>query len=128
MSKILREYVSLNYDRNIIKELREKKAPIILTTILQRANIPNQNKRIYSREILEREMNNYQKMIGEARSTGELDHPQEAIISLANVSHIVREAWWQGDEVMGKIEILNTPKGKIAQDLLEARRKGRNFF
>jgi len=52
--------------------------------------------------------------------THNCDHPDDAIVSLSNVSHIVRESWWNGDEVMGKVEILNTPKGKIIQELLSS--------
>lgn len=51
---------------------------------------------------------------------GELDHPDDAIVSLERVSHVIRESWWEGDEVWGKVEIINTPKGKIAQELMEA--------
>lgn len=121
MSKLLREYTELSYDRQMIKESKEKGLPIILKTILQRSDAPNQNKRIYPRHILEREMKNYDKAICEGRATGELDHPDTSVVSLERVSHIIREAWWQGNEVWGKVEILNTPKGKIAQDLMEAR-------
>lgn len=120
MAKILREYLTLSYDKNIVNEAKEKGINIVLKAILQRADAENQNHRIYPRGILEREVSNYQKAIAEGRATGELDHPESSIVSLQNVSHIIREIGWNGNEVVGAIEILNTPKGKIAQDLISA--------
>lgn len=120
MATLLREYVGLNYDKNIIKEAREKGIPITMKAILQRAEAKNQNGRRYPRPILEREIDNYQKAVSEGRATGEMDHPESSVVELQNVSHVIREIWWEGDEVMGTVEILNTPKGKIAQDLMEA--------
>ena len=120
MAKLLKEYFALSYDKNIIKEAKEKGINIVLKAILQRADAENQNHRIYPKSILEREVTNYQKAISEGRATGELDHPESSIVSLQNVSHIIREIGWNGSEVIGTIEILNTPKGKIAQDLIAA--------
>jgi hypothetical protein len=120
VAKILREYLTLSYDKNIVNEAKEKGINIVLKAILQRADAENQNHRIYPRGILEREVSNYQKAIAEGRATGELDHPESSIVSLQNVSHIIREIGWNGNEVVGAIEILNTPKGKIAQDLISA--------
>jgi len=120
VATLLREYVSLSYSKDFIKEAKEKKQPIIVSALLQRADALNQNKRIYPREILEREIENYKKAIAEGRATGELDHPDSSVVELQNVSHILRDVWWDGDDVKGKVEILDTPKGKIAQDLMEA--------
>jgi hypothetical protein len=58
-------------------------------------------------------------MVRENRATGELDHPDSSIISLKNVSHIIREVWWDGDKVMGKLEILPTVSGNILKALIE---------
>ncbi len=120
MALILREYTDLSYDRNLVRESIEKKLPIVLKTILQRKDAPNQNHRIYPGQILEREVKNYKKAIAEGRATGELDHPDSSIVSLERVSHIIREVWWNNDEVWGAVEILNTPNGKLAQTLMEA--------
>ncbi len=49
---------------------------------------------------------------------GELDHPESSVINLKNVSHNVVDCHWQGDTVMGTIEILTTPSGNIARDLI----------
>lgn len=120
MAVLLKEYIDLRYDKALIKEAKEKSMPIIVPTILQRADAVNQNKRIYPRMVLEREMQNYKKAVQEGRATGELDHPDSSIVALERVSHIVRDVWWEGNDVWGKVEILDTPKGKVAQTLMEA--------
>ena len=69
---------------------------------------------------MEREITNYQKLIQENRALGECDHPDSSVVELKNVSHIVREARVQGDDVYGVIEILDTPSAKIIQSLIES--------
>ncbi len=51
---------------------------------------------------------------------GELDHPDSAIVNLQNVSHIILDAKWDGDDIIGTIEVLNTPSGKILKELFLA--------
>ena len=65
-------------------------------------------------------MKNYQKLVDENRALGELDHPDDSVINLKNASHLVTRVWWDGDDVMGTIEILNTPSGKVLQELINA--------
>ena len=101
------------------RQVREDGA-MFLTGVMQRADAQNGNGRRYPYSILEREMNNYQKLIKERRALGELDHPDQAVINLANASHLVVESWWEGNDVMGKIQILNTPSGKILRSLVES--------
>ena len=87
--------------------------------ILATAEVKNGNGRYYSRELWEREIDKYQQMVKENRATGELDHPESSIISLKNVSHVIREIWWNGDKVMGKLEILPTVSGNILKALID---------
>ena len=91
-----------------------------LTGIMQRADAKNGNGRVYPRHILRREVENYKKIIGERRALGELDHPDDSGVNLKNVSHMVIDVWWNGDDVMGKIKILDTPSGRIAKDLVNS--------
>jgi hypothetical protein len=91
----------------------------IVEGILATAEVKNGNGRYYPREIWEREMDKYNQVIEENRATGELDHPDSTIISLKNVSHIIREVWWDGDKVIGKLEILPTVSGNILKALIE---------
>ena len=118
---VLREWTPLSCSPNMIKESREMyDGKIMLSGIIQRANTLNQNGRVYPRPILEREIMNYQKLIQENRALGECDHPDSSVVELKNVSHIVREAYMQGDNVYGRIEILDTPSGKIIHSLIES--------
>ena len=97
--------------------VREDNA-MFLTGVMQRANHLNGNGRVYSRPILEREVDNYGKLVRERRALGELDHPDSAVINLSAACHLVTEVWWDGDAVMGKVQVLNTPSGKILKELV----------
>jgi len=88
--------------------------------VLQRAGAENQNGRVYPKEILEREVKKYETLIKERRALGELDHPDSSVINLKNVSHNIREIHWEGNDVVGTVEILPTPSGNILKELLRA--------
>lgn len=94
---------------------------LIVTGVLQRANEKNQNGRVYPESILKREVQKYKgREIKENRAYGELDHPESSVVELKNTSHIIRDIWWDGTDVVGKVEILNTPAGRILKELVEA--------
>ena len=86
----------------------------------QRADAQNGNGRVYPREILRREVKNYSKLVKEHRALGELDHPEDSVINLRNASHMVTDIWWDGDDVMGKVKVLNTPSGEILKSLVSS--------
>lgn len=93
----------------------------VVQGVLQRAGAKNQNGRVYPRQILERECQRYQKeYIDQHRALGELDHPESSIVNLNNVSHNVLKIWWTGDDLMGAVQILETPSGKILKELFKA--------
>jgi len=102
------------------KRMVREDGAMFLTGIMQRANHLNGNGRVYSRPILEREVENYGKLVRERRALGELDHPDSAVINLANAAHLVTEVWWDNDSVMGKVQILKTPSGQILRSLVES--------
>jgi len=119
--KLLTEYNIFEYTPEMIKEsMEQNNGKVVMKGILQKANTLNQNGRVYPLPILQREIMNYQKFIREGRSLGELDHPDSSVVELKNVSHIVRDAQMDGDAVIGTVEILNTPSGKILQSLIES--------
>ncbi len=122
MSKLLRSWEAFEYTPETIKEAKESSGgKIILKGILQKADTLNQNGRVYPRHILEREVKNYQKFIVENRALGECDHPDSSVINLKNVSHIVRKAYFEGNTVLGEVEILTkTPSGAILAGLIES--------
>jgi hypothetical protein len=98
------------------------KSPVgnpIVQGILTTAEVKNGNGRYYPKELWEREISKYMENVRENRALGELDHPDSSIINLKNVSHNIKKIWWEGDHVLGKIEILPTPSGNILKALIE---------
>ena len=105
--------------KSILTESKMKPGVFEVTGIMQRAGAKNQNGRIYKREILEQEVQNYiENFVKVGNAYGELDHPESAIVSLKNASHVVKELWWEGDDLMGKLELLNTPSGNIVKEII----------
>ena len=118
MAKLLQEFQIFEYDQAAEKYQHDDKT--MLSGTLQRANAENQNNRIYPRPILEREVDKYHDMIDENRALGELDHPDNAVVNLANASHLIKDVWWEGDDLKGVVEILDTPAGSILKSLIES--------
>jgi len=124
--KLLREYYEL-CDGGVCQDLLtedEKRfvnnGGMILTGKLQEAECENGNKRMYPKPVLEREIKNYQKLIQERRALGELDHPNTNVIQLEKCSHLVTEVWWDGNSVMGKVKVLDTPSGQVLRSLVDS--------
>lgn len=93
----------------------------VVQGVLQRAGAKNQNGRVYPKAILERECQRYQReYIEQHRALGELDHPESSVVNLNNVSHNVLKIWWNGDDLHGAVQILDTPSGKILKELFRA--------
>ena len=102
----------------ITEALKTDNGNLIVEGRLQTAETKNGNGRFYPREILEREVKNYiDGPVKENRALGELDHPDSSIINLKNVSHNIKFIKWDGDDVIGTIEILPTPSGNILTEL-----------
>ena len=86
--------------------------------VVQRADSENANRRVYPRRILQKEVEKYiATSIAENRALGELDHPESTVINLKNVSHNIKKLWWDGDDLIGEIEVLPTPSGNILSQL-----------
>jgi hypothetical protein len=128
MSKeLLREYFELcpegrcPVDRLTESEKRNiSNGSVYLVGICQKSGTKNGNGRVYRKETLQREVENYQKAIQERRALGELDHPDDSVVNLKYCSHLMTKMWWDGESVMGKIEVLDTPSGKILKELVKA--------
>ena len=119
--QLLVETHTLNYNRvQLIENVNKDNGNLMVEGILATAEVKNGNGRYYSKDLWEREMDKYSQLIKERRSMGELDHPEATVINLKNVSHIINEYWWDGDKVMGKIEILPTPSGQILKELVKS--------
>ena len=107
--------------RPIITESKTKPGVFEVEGVMQRASAENQNGRVYKKEILLRECDKYVKeFVERGNAFGELDHPESPVVSLKNASHIVKKLWWKGDDLMGKVELLNTPAGNIVKEIIKA--------
>ena len=120
MSKqLLVDFIPFDITPQMLTEAKANTGgPLVLKGPLQKAGEKNHNGRVYPREVLEREVEKYQQIIKDRRALGELDHPESSIINLKNVCHNVTECHWEDDTVVGTIEILTTPSGNIARDLI----------
>ena len=107
--------------QQINESLNNNGGRLIVNGVLQRAEAKNQNGRIYPRNILMREANKYaDSFIKERRALGELDHPDSSVVNLNNVSHNVLDMKWQGNDLVGTVEVLSTPSGNILKELFKA--------
>jgi polyhydroxyalkanoate synthesis regulator phasin len=103
-----------------IQEAIKKDNKYILRGLFQKADAKNANGRVYPREILEREVNKLLPLIKDRKLVGELDHPKEAVISYQNASHLITELRFEGNDVIGTLEVLRgLPKADIVIGLLE---------
>ena len=120
--QVLVDYIPFQVTPQQINEsIANNNGRVVVEGVLQRSGAKNQNGRIYPKDILAREVANYKKVqIAEKRALGELDHPESSVVNLNNVSHNILDCWWNGDDVMGKVEILGTPSGNILKELLQA--------
>ena len=91
---------------------------VYLKGLLQHANKKNGNGRVYQTSALQREVENYRKIVRERRAYGELDHPDSSVVELKNASHLITEIKMDGEGVYGTLKLLNTPAGKIAQQIV----------
>ena len=120
MKQVLIETIPFSVAASQLTEgLKAPSGNPLVEGILATAEVKNGNGRYYPKELWEREIEKYAGVVKENRATGELDHPDSSIINLKNVSHIIRDIWWDGDKVMGKLEILPTVSGNILKALIE---------
>jgi hypothetical protein len=107
--------------RPTIRESKTRPGVFEVEGVMQRAKAENQNGRVYSKDILVREAKKYmEEFVKRGNAFGELDHPESPVVSLKNASHIVKDLYWKGDDLMGKVELLNTPAGNIVKEIIKA--------
>ena len=122
MKQLIVDYLPFEVQPDQINEsMKENNGKVVVKGVLQRANTKNQNGRIYPKETLMREAKKYfQNFIHQKRAMGELDHPESSVVNLANVSHNITEMDWNGDDLMGTVEVLGTPAGNILKELFKS--------
>ena len=117
-------YISPNDNRHFINEINKLtrgesivEEPLVVYAVMQKYGVENRNGRIYPENILRKEAENYLKLIKEKRVMGEADHPDSSIVAISRISHNVTELWWEGNVLMGKLEIIMSP-GFVNQGII----------
>ena len=120
--KLLVDVRPFEISRDKIDEsIKENDGRLIVKGVLQRAESKNQNGRVYPREVLLKEVSKYlDEQVAERRALGELDHPESSVVNLNNASHNVIEMHWDGDDLLGTVEVLSTPSGNILKELFKS--------
>jgi hypothetical protein len=95
----------------IIKEnfnIKENE-PLIVDCILQKWGVENKNGRIYPKEVLIPQVEAYLNLVRQNGALSENDHPNSSVVSLNNVSHIIKDMWWKDNVLFGRLEIITSP-------------------
>jgi hypothetical protein len=119
MKQILIETQTFTATPVQLTEGKSESGNLLVKGILATAEVKNGNGRYYSKDLWEREIDKYMENVRANRALGELDHPDSSIINLKNVSHNIKKIFWEGDNVMGIIELLPTPSGNILTSLFK---------
>ncbi len=117
-------YISPKNNKNFVNEVNKLSQgqqivsdPLIVYAVMQKYGVENKNERVYPEAILRREAENYLKLIKEKRAMGEADHPESSIVAVSRISHNVVDLWWEGNVLMGKLEIIMSP-GFVHQGII----------
>ena len=115
---VLLECMTFEATKQSLSESADGGKKLLVSGVLQRAEAKNQNGRIYPLDVLQREAKKYEEnFVKQKRAMGELDHPESSVVNLKNVSHNITSMWWDGQDLLGEIEILTTPSGNILKEL-----------
>ena len=122
MKQLIVDYLPFEVKpEQITESMKENDGKLVVRGVLQRAEAKNQNGRVYPKEVLVREAKKYHKeFIKQSRAMGELDHPESSVVNLSNVSHNIKEMHWEGDNLLGEVEVLGTPAGNILKELFKS--------
>ena len=122
MRQLIVDYLPFEITAQQINEsITSNDGRLIVQGVLQRAESQNQNGRVYPRNLLMREAKKYtDNFINQKRALGELDHPDSSVVNLQKTSHNVTEMNFNGDDLIGTVEVLGTPSGNILKELFKS--------
>ena len=108
-------------DFQVLEEGTGAKKEMKIQGVFMQAETKNRNGRIYPAEVLQKEVKRYTtELVEKKRAFGELGHPEGPTVNLDRVSHLIEELKPDGNNIIGKAKILDTPNGKIVKELLNA--------
>ena len=117
--KLISEFNDQNLQMTITEGKNGKKHYNI-EGIFAQAEGKNRNGRIYEKSVMESAVGKYvDEQVSKGRAVGELNHPEGPTVNLDKVSHLIKDLRFEGNDVMGKAQILETPMGNIVKGLLE---------
>jgi hypothetical protein len=117
--KLISEYCE-NDIQCIVEKKEDGEKKYVIEGVFAQADQKNRNGRVYPKPIMERAVGKYVKeQVSKKRAVGELNHPEGPTVNLDKVSHLITDLKFEGNNVVGKAQILDTPMGKIVKGLLE---------
>jgi len=117
--KLITEYTT-NDVSCIVEKKEDGTKSFVIEGVFAQAEQKNRNGRIYPKAIMEKAVNKYVKeQVSQKRAVGELNHPEGPTVNLDKVSHLITDLQFEGNDVVGKAQILDTPMGQIVKGLLE---------
>jgi hypothetical protein len=122
MKQLIVDYIPFEITpQQITESMSTNDGKLVVKGVLQRANAKNQNGRVYPKDLLMREAKKYtENFIQQKRALGELDHPDSSVVNLQNASHNVMEMHFNGNDLVGTVEVLGTPSGNILKELFKS--------
>ena len=117
--KLITEYTT-NDVQCIVEKKEDGSKNFVIEGVFAQAEQKNRNGRIYPKAIMEKAVGKYVKeQVSQKRAVGELNHPDGPTVNLDKVSHLITDLRFEGNDVVGKAQILDTPMGQIVKGLLE---------
>ena len=122
MKQLIVDYIPFEITpQQITESMSTNDGKLVVKGVLQRANAKNQNGRVYPKDLLMREAKKYtENFIQQKRALGELDHPDSSVVNLQNASHNVMEMHFNGNDLVGTVEVLGTPSVNILKELFKS--------
>ena len=122
MKQLIVDYIPFEITpQQITESMSTNDGKLVVKGVLQRADAKNQNGRVYPKDLLMREAKKYtENFIQQKRALGELDHPDSSVVNLQNASHNVLEMHFNGNDLVGTVEVLGTPSGNILKELFKS--------
>ena len=117
--KLISEYTQ-NDVQCIVEKKEDGEKNYVIEGVFAQAEQKNRNGRVYPKSVMEKAVGKYVKeQVAQKRAVGELNHPEGPTVNLDKVSHLITDLKFEGNDVVGKAQILDTPMGKIVKGLLE---------
>ena len=118
--KLITEFTDNNTLNCLVEKTENGEKNYVIEGVFAQTDTKNRNGRVYPKAIMEKAVAEYDKeQISKNRAVGELNHPEGPTVNLDKVSHLIKELKFEGKDVVGKAQILDTPMGKIVKGLLD---------